>query len=77
MTAVCATAITAKASGSSLVLWLIGEHGNSEIVQIKCVSESHAGELAAAANRAFGVRSAENSFTTSLLHRDLEIACGL
>jgi len=41
------------------------------------VSESHAEELAAAANHAFGVRSAENSFTTGLLHRDLEIACGL
>lgn len=72
-----ATPVAAKASGRHVVLWLMSEDGESTLTKIPCLTEDHAAELAVLANRAFGIRSVENSFTTGLLHKDIEILCGL
>lgn len=69
--------VVVKASGRHVVIWLVAENGESSLTRVPCVSEEHAEEFAAIANRAFGIRSVENSFTTGLLHKDIEIACGL
>lgn len=77
MTAEDSRVVAVKARGAFIVLWAVSSTGDSVVTKLPCVSEDHATELAAVANRAFGIRSVENSFTTGLLHKDLEIACGL
>jgi hypothetical protein len=67
--------IAITTDNSSLVFWFFADE--ESIVKIPCVSEDHAEELAVLCHRAFGLRSKENSFTTGLLHRDLEIGCSL
>lgn len=74
--AVAATPVAILADADSLMLWFnAGE--NENLVKFKCISAEHAQELSLACHRAFGIRTKENSFTTGLLHRDIEIACGL
>jgi hypothetical protein len=70
-----ATPIAIRAEGRSLILWY--EAGEESIVRFECKSEEHAEELVIFFHRAFGIRTKENSFTTGLLHRDLETVCSL
>lgn len=59
----------------NLIFWFLAEEDS--VLKIPCVSTEHAEELALACHRAFGLRTKENSFTTGLLHKDLEIGCSL
>jgi hypothetical protein len=61
--------------GSDVVMWF--DTNSNDVVRLSCVSDQHAKELSAAMHVALGLRSKENSFTTGLLHRDLEVICGL
>ena len=69
------TPIAIRAEGSDLILWYSA--GDESIVRFTCKSEEHAAELVTFCHRAFGIRTKENSFTTGLLHRDLEMICSL
>lgn len=60
---------------SDLVFWFLADE--ESVIKVPCVSDEHAEELALACHRAFGLRTKENSFTTGLLHRDIEIGCSL
>lgn len=71
-----ATPIAVMSESADLIIWFAAD-GDERIVRLPCLSEEHAGELAKLCHRAFGMRTKENSFTTGLLHRDLEILCGL
>lgn len=77
MKAESATPVAVKASGKFVVLWSVSEDGSSTVTKMPCISEEHAENFSSIANIAFGIRSVSNSFTTGLLHKDLEIACGL
>ena len=67
--------IAILAEGADLVLWYAA--GDETIVRFACKSPEHAEELVKLCHQAFGMRTKESSFTTGLLHRDLEILCGL
>ena len=69
------TPIAIRAEGSDLILWYSTDV--ETIVRFPCKSEEHAAELVTFCHRAFGIRTKENSFTTGLLHRDLETICSL
>lgn len=77
MKAESVTPVAVKASGKFVVLWSVSEDGSSTVTKLPCISEEHAENFSSIANIAFGIRSVSNSFTTGLLHKDLEIACGL
>lgn len=59
----------------NLIFWFFTDE--ESVIKVPCVSEKHAEELALLCHRAFGLRTKENSFTTGLLHRDLQIGCSL
>jgi len=69
------TPIAIRADGNDLILWFSTD--TESIVRFACKSEEHAAELVTFCHRAFGIRTKENSFTTGLLHRDLETICSL
>lgn len=60
---------------TDLIFWFLADE--ESVIRVPCVSDEHAEELALACHRAFGLRTKENSFTTGLLHRDIEIGCSL
>lgn len=60
---------------ADLIFWFLADE--ESVIRVPCVSDEHAEELALACHRAFGLRTKENSFTTGLLHRDIEIGCSL
>lgn len=63
---------------NAVLLWFAsGYPEKQEILRLPCASEEHAEALMAYCHVAFGLRTKENSFTTGLLHKDIETYCGL
>lgn len=70
-----ATPFAVKQSGSRISLWFstFGEEVDTTIVNLECVDEDIASIAVAALHAALGLRPKESSFTTGLLHRDIEL----
>ena len=67
--------IAVATRGSDVVMWF--DTNSNDVSRLSCISDEHAKELVAALHVAFGIRTKENSFTSGLLHRDLDVICSL
>ena len=69
--------VAVRAQNDTVTLWVIEQDGTSHVLEVPCVSDEQAALLEQVCHQAFGIRSKANSFTTGLLHKDLEMSCGL